>query len=106
MFDFSVEKLVPLAILAAGTAVGTIAQALPELPAATGVGELGQLSAVGALIWILVRTLPAAFSQISEDRKLDREERQADRKLWLERVERMEREFMCHAKENSSESTH
>lgn len=103
MVDLSVEKLVPLAVLAAGTVVGTVAQAMPELPASTGAGEIGQLSAVAALIWILVRTLPAAFSQISEDRRLDREERQADRKLWLERVERMEKEFSCHAKENRSE---
>lgn len=95
MFDLSMEKLIPSAVLAGGTLVGIVAQAMPDAPVVTGIGDIGQLGAVGALIWILVRTLPAAFAQISEDRRLDRDERRADREAWFERIERLEDKFSC-----------
>lgn len=95
IFDFSMQKLIPAAVLGIGTLAGVIAQALPETPVATGVGELGQVSAVGALIWILIRTLPAAFSQISEDRKSDREERRADRDAYRTELAEIRNAFVC-----------
>ena len=46
-----------------------------------GCGARAQLGSTGALIYVLIRTLPAAFKQISDDREADRKEHEADRAL-------------------------
>ena len=45
----------PLAILGASTLLSLLAQAGEQIP--TGIGEISNLSAIGALIWIVVNVL-------------------------------------------------
>ena len=46
----------PIAILGASTLLSLLAQAGNQIP--TGIGAISNLSAIGALIWIVVKVLP------------------------------------------------
>lgn len=64
----------PIAILGVSTLLSLLAQAGQQLP--TGSGDVANLSAVVALIWIVVKVLPKIHADYL---KAFREERAADR---------------------------
>jgi len=89
------EMIANAAVLGATSVLSMLAQIDP-----TKLGDVGpyaQLGSVGALIWLLLRTLPAAFTLISEDRKADREDRKADREAFRVEMAEMRKSFACQA---------